>query len=670
MPRKLTRHFRLGRRPSSHAKAETQRVIAHNQHETLHAPAKEIEINARSPVPLDSTKPSVAQLPDDVVHTILGLLQRVRPEALQAVALVSSSLYCQARYVQSQHVHIDLDRPNNALDRLSLISRLRHAAAVRAVRVVGFRTSNQDAQDRNQVLVHLVNMMPSMTGLSRFDWHVRQFSLGSSLDDEGWTSLPIPSGILTALPRLGPHLVRLHTSVWCCALESSHDETRTFLHSLEGNQNLSTLSVEVVYMSDEMCRDTMRALKRVLLSCPNLTKLPQIDVHFPRGTCFGGGPEGPYCGFGFSGDEKPPPLQELGLHEYPWGRTNWTGYPNQTGEAVHWARAFDWSQLTRLNLIPDFLLETIAPSLTGVRDLALDQPSPMGIEPLDDITSPLEMLSLSTWKRVGKEPRRIIKFASTLRRLRIHDDESGWKYDSHSFITAPDLIHLSTSLPNLQHLALDMERDKETQQWPYEMLDAIAAFPALRTVELWFAVGHGPPAPQPLLTVSSARHLGDYLRARNDKIQRLTFHSGALDPGSGPRLRCPLGDDFYVPGPSWAKQNSVTFEYEMIYDSEVPNHQRVNVICLDLSSAMNARLCQLAQGATRPQTDPGELGADEIRLIAALDGPLDKVKWNAWLNKQPEVIAYNADTQRIHDEIEAIINRSSLRRRLAALVRR
>ncbi|KAM5369043.1 hypothetical protein ACJZ2D_009138 [Fusarium nematophilum] len=673
MPRKLTRHFRLDRRPSSNAnakaKADAQQATVHDQHdETLRVPAKTVEIKARSPVPLDSTKPSVAQLPDDVVHGILDFLQHVRPEAVQAVALVSSSLYEQARYAQHRHVRIDLDRPDHALDRLGLVSRLGHAAAVQAVRVVGCKTPSQDGKDRDQVLARLASMMPSMTGLQHFDWHVTRPGTASAYDHAGPTSVPIPSDILAVLPRAGPHPVRLQTSLCCNAREDSHVEARTFLRNLEDNQNLSTLSVEVIYMDDQMCLDTMRALKRVLLSCPNLARLPRIDVHYPRGTCFGGDPMDPYCGLGFSGDERPPPLQELGLREYPWGGPGYTGYPIQTRESVHWASTFDWSRLVRLNDVPDFLAIAMAPNLTMLRELALDEPS-YEMELLDEIASPLEMLSFSSWNRVGNEPNRITKFAATLQRLRVHENEPGWRHDQHSFITNPELIHLSTSLPNLQHLALDMERDKETQQWPYATLDAIAAFPSLRTVELWFPLGHESPAPTPLLTVSSARHLGDYLRERNENIQRVTLHSGAPSPFSG-RPSNLLGMDFYVPGPSWAKQNSVSFEYEMVYDGEVADRRRSSVICLDLSSDMNARLCQLAQGATRKQTDPRELSEDEIRLIAALEGPLNKAEWNTWFNKQPEVIAYRAETQRMHDEIEAVHNPPSLLSRMVRLVRK
>lgn len=663
MTRKITRHFRLGRHPWSNADATVNVQRAITEDATL-------DIRARSPVPLDSTKPSTAKLPEPVVHAILDLLQHVCPEALRAVALVSSSMYHQARYVQHQNVCIDLERPNHALSRLDLISRLGHAAAVQAVRVAGYKPSNQDdVEASTQVLARLAGMMPSMTGLHEFTWHVSRCSLGT-YEDVGSTSVPIPSDILATLRRASPPLVRLHTSLYCSALEDSDIKARAFLRSLEGNHNLSTLSVDVVYTNHQVCRSTMHALKRVLLSCPNLSKLPQIHVHYPRVASLEGQAMDPYCGLGFSDVEKPPPLRELGVLDYPWGAPGFTGYPIQDRETLHWANTFDWSRLTRLNHIPDSLADTLAPYLTTLREVALDEPSSIDMGFLDDLASPLEMLSFSSWKRVGNKPWRITKFGATLRQLRVHQNEPCWGHDSHAFITNPDLIHLSTSLPHLEHLALDMERDQETQQWPYAALDTIAAFPSLHTVELWFALGRGPPAPEPTLTVRSARHLGDYLRQRNENIQRVILHSGAPRPYTGRLERQVLGSDFYTPRHTWDQYNSVTFEYQMVYDAVAMNHRRSSVICLDLSSDMNARLRRLAQGAaTRQQINPEELDAAEIRLISALDGPLGKVEWDAWFNKQPEVIAYRADMRRAAKEAEYMY-RPTLLRILTRLVKK
>ncbi|RSM11084.1 hypothetical protein CDV31_006983 [Fusarium ambrosium] len=671
MPRKITRYLRLDRCLFSNAKAEADvhQLIEHGRQQTLSMPAQEVDIKAHSPVPLDSTKPSVTQLPDHVVHDILDLLWHVRPGTLQDVALVSSWLYKQARYVQHQHVLIDLDKEDHVLDRLSLISRLGQAAAVQTVRVLGSKLHIQDDKDHDQILAHLVSMIPFMTGLRHFHWDVsRRHSTSPIPAHFGLMSVPIPSDIMAILSRVGPPLVRLHTSLFCNGLQDSHVQARAILRNLEQCQNLSTLSVDITYTDHQVCFGTMSALKRVLLSCPNLTRLPRIDVHYPRVRCFPGALEDSYCGLGFSHDEKPPPLQELGLLEYPWGGPRRIGYPIETREVDHWASAFDWSRLVHLNDVPEFLMTDMAPHLPMLTELTLNRPTSYGIEVLDDIESPLESLSFSDWKHLGNEPKRITRFAATLQRLRVHQEEPPGSYDNRGFITDSDLILLSTSLPHLQHLALDIERDQEAQQWPYTTLDAIAAFPSLRTVELWFRLGHKPPAPTPLLTVSSARYLGDYLWGRNENLQRMTFHSGAPGPLSGnPSIA--FGMDFYIPGPPWAKHNSVTFEYEMVYDSDMTEHRKRSITCLDLSSSMNARLKKLAQGGTRQQTDADELNADDIRLIAALDGPLNKGEWSSWHKRQPEVIAYQAENKRIYDEVEAIIN-PSLLNRLARLFKR
>ncbi|RSL43121.1 hypothetical protein CEP53_011850 [Fusarium sp. AF-6] len=213
MPRKIARYLCC---PFSNAKAEADvhQLIDHGRQQTLAMPAQEVNIKARSPVPLDSTKPSVTQLPDHVVHDILDLLWHVRPGTLQDVAL---------------HVLIDLDKEDHVLDRLSLISRLGQAAAVQTVRVLGSKLHIQDDKDHDQILAHLVSIIPFMTGLRHFHW-----------------------------------------------------DARAILRNLEQCQNLSTLSVDITYTNHQVCFGTMSALKRVLLSCPNLTRLPRIDVHYPR----------------------------------------------------------------------------------------------------------------------------------------------------------------------------------------------------------------------------------------------------------------------------------------------------------------------------------------------------------------------------------------------------
>ncbi|KAK7421103.1 hypothetical protein QQZ08_010107 [Neonectria magnoliae] len=415
-----------------------------------------VSIATREPVPLDHARPSVAQLPDPIIRRILTFLHDIRREDLQTIASLSSSLYEQVRCVQHSYVHCDLDKNEHVLDRLHLIGRLGQFPAIRTLKVSG-RKCEKGQEESNEILARLAVVMPAMTGLRDLAWEV---GCTGPDDRKRATVMPLSTSILAALP-LG---LRLRTSVF-------YNES-TFLHRLASSQSLYTLSVEVTFVDEQDCVETMRALKTVLLSCPNLTRLPMIDV---------------------------------------------------------------WSK--------------------EVRTAAL--------------------------------------------------------------ATASDLVHLSKSLPHLEHLALDITRDDETQEWLYAVLDAIAAFPCLRTVELWFPLDMKPPAPSPPFTASSARHLFRYLRERNENMPRATLHSGSTLP---PIKGC--FESLIDLGPSWAMHNSVDFVCDIVYDSESPDGG-LNVWCRDLSKHMNAQLYSLSQRAGRELLDPQKLDADGLHLRVALDGPLD-----------------------------------------------
>ncbi|KAK7420224.1 hypothetical protein QQX98_002879 [Neonectria punicea] len=576
----------------------------------------EVSIVTREPVPLDRARPSVAQLPDPIIRRILTFFHDIRPEDLQTVASLSSALYEQARYVQHSNVHIDLDKSRHVLDRLHLVGRLGQFPAIRTLKVSG-RKCEQAQEESNEILARLVVVMPAMTGLRHLDWDVGCTRPGAL---KRATVVPLSTSILAALPAG----LRLRTFVFCNETKESHVQARTFLHRLASNQSLCTLSIQVTFIDEQDCVETMRALKKVLLSCPNLTRLPMIDVWYPRGGCNGYGPPqvegGPYCGLGLVNGEKPPALEELCMRDYPWGlerARHCQGYIAKGYEWDYWAETFDWSRLVRLNDVPYFLASAIAHKLPRLRELVLENQVCAGIDAdfLHQVSSPLQLISLSSWNRVDSMPELISRHGTTLRRLKIHEPERGWDNGRHTFATAPDLVHLSKSLPHLEHLVLDITRDDETQEWPYAALDAIAAFPRLRTVELWFPLGMKPPAPAPLLTASSARHLFHYLRERNGNIQRVTLHSGApLPPAKG------FFESLLDLGPSWAMHNSVGFVCDMVHDGESPDSW-LSAWCPDLSTHMNAQLPSLIQRAGRELPYPQKLDADGLRLRVALDGP-------------------------------------------------
>ncbi|RYP16767.1 hypothetical protein DL767_010133 [Monosporascus sp. MG133] len=586
-----------------------------------------ISITIREPVPLDPSRPSVAQLPDPVVRLILSFLQDLSPGDILTVASLSSSLYEQARYVQHRVVHINLDKSRHVHDCLDLIMCRGLLPAIRTLEVSG-RHDDELLKENNEILTRLADMLPGMTGLRDLDWQVGRAR--GQHDLERTTAVPIPALIMELLP---PEL-RLHTSVFCTHSKESHAQARKFLDCLANKQNLRTLSVRILFIEEQDCLETMRALKKVLLSCSNLTRLPLLNVWYPNEGCEGYGPPlmgGLYCGLGLSNGERPPPLEELGMRQYPWGlegAPQCQGYPEKGFEWDYWAKTFDWSRLTRLNHIPYFLASAIAPTLTGLRELTLEQFSSVEADFLDEVTSLLEILSISGWSRVDNNPNPINRHGATLRKLKIHQPERWWRDDTHVFLTAADLVQLSNGLPHLEELAIDIARDENANGWPYGALDAIAKFSSLRTAEVWFPLGIEPPAPRPFLTISSARHLFSYLRERNESIQRLILHSGAPVPPVAFFFATLISRE-----PSWAMRNSVTFVCDMVYDGDA-EERRLSVTCPDLRTDMNAQLCRLAQQADRGRMDPRELDVDGLRLRAALDGPLTMDEWEAWQHEQ------------------------------------
>ncbi|KAM5343419.1 hypothetical protein ACJ41O_011956 [Fusarium nematophilum] len=591
-----------------------------------------IIIAARKSMPRDPASPSVAQLPDPVVQRILTFLHVLWPEYIRTVALLNSSWYEQARYVQHRHVHVNLDRSRHVLDRLRLISRLGQLVAIRTLQVSGREYDQGQKESNDEILAYLAAILPAMTGLRDLDWDVGSAS----------TAVPVSAPILAALPAG----VRLRTFVFCHAAKESHIQARAFLRRLVGNQRLCTLSVQVTFLQEQDCLETMRVLKEVLLSCPNLTRLPRIDVWYPRGGCIGYGPplgeEAPYCGLGLSDGKRPPALEELGLRDYPWGLEgvrHCQGYPARGYEWDYWAETFDWSRLVRLNYVSPTLTSAIAPRLTSLRELVVDDlDSQIDGDFLQNVTAPLELMVFKSWDCVNSRPELINRFGETLRELKIHEPE-GWPRSKTP--TATDLVYMSKCLPHLENLSLDIARDQDTQDWPYKALEAIAAFPSLRIVELWFPLGREPPAPAPLLTASSAGHLFHYLReqSKNKTIRRVTFHSGAPTAPSPFAILINPG----LSQPSWAMHNSVSFVCDMAYNGEslqkeVEEEEEVrwpSVSCPELSTEMNARLHVLAQEVDRKLlSDPRKLNADTLRLRVALHGPLVEAEWEAWKDRQ------------------------------------
>ncbi|KAI4866633.1 hypothetical protein F4820DRAFT_243761 [Hypoxylon rubiginosum] len=577
-----------------------------------------VPIIAREPVPLEREKSSLAHLPDHVVRHIFNYAQESSTEDILTVALLSSSLYGHARYVQHRVVHIDLNESRQTRNRLDLIVCRNLLPAIRILKVSG--RDRDELADREETLIRLADMLLGMTGLRDLDWDVGEK-----------TAVPIPISILKSLPF---HM-RLHTRVICEESAESHSQGREFLAYLANNRNLFTLSVRVWFITELECLKTMQALKKVLLSCPNLVRLPLIDVGYPgrppHGIMDGPGLGAPYCGLGLSGVEKPAPLEELGIQFYPWGHERRQaqeiyaeGYPEKGLEWDYWANTFDWSQLLRLNDIPCEVASVMLPKLVSLKEMVVADRCYAWDKTtfLNEIPSTLELLSIPSWEHVGYKPDSIIRHGTQLRRLEVHRAE----HMPYHFVTDQDLVQLCDGLPRLEELAIDIARDENTNDWPYGALDAIARFPRLRTVELWFQLGYGrDPAPTPFVTVSSASYLFGYLCKRSKSIQRLILHSGA--PSSlimtGPYTR---------DKPFWAMQNSVTLVCNMAYEGNAKGGV-LSVTCPNLSNELNRKLARLSRG----EGDGiilADLDVKELPLKTALDGPLTMAEWEDWQHQR------------------------------------
>lgn len=603
------------------------RVWAHQLHllsRREHAPGL---IAGREPVPLDPTRPTIACIPEDVRLHLLRFIQDTNPSAMHTIALLSSAFYHSVRYIQQHTVQIDLDKEEHAFRCLDIISRYNLLVAIRVLKIsgcTGTATRRDLSTEEYKILSLLVGMLPGMTGLVDIHWQV-------GLET---TSVPIPLPILRCLPPR----VRLHTSAICNSGRDDnlvYRQTCDFLSQLIDNRNLFSLSIHITYYTESACVETGRTLKRVLLSCPNLVRIPLLHMWFYKSLVHGvvDGPSGrhPYCGLGLSGGERPPALEELGLSDYPWGlerlgtRSSFcgyycVGYPERGIELEYWADTFDWSRLTTLRSFPKQLAMRIAPKLVCLQEVTFEEGFPNLAEFLEEIPVGLENLTFLNWGDIPNDPSSMIRHGQTLRRLMIHGKHEPWP--ANTLTTGDQLIGLCDELPHLEVLALELARDQIKNDWPYSTLDCIAKFPKLRNVELWFELGKDSDTPPiPHLTIFAARQLFRYLRERNKNIQRLELHAGF--PYCH-RIWCNFSE--YT---CWAKHNSVSFVCDISVFEGIAADGFSRVTCSNLSAEWNAELSRAAEeGSVEGLYEEAQKWPTALKV--ALRGPLTSQEWTEW----------------------------------------
>lgn len=598
-------------------------------------------ITAREPVPLDPERTSLGMLPYHIILLILRFIQDSSPGDVRKIAALSSTLYEMARYVQCHTLNINLQQSSIAHNRLDLLSRNLLSPAVRSLKVYGGKRNirMQDEGVADEILTQLANMLPDMTGLRDLHWHVKSEKNSSVLGrfEPMEATVKIP---LSIIHHLSPQ-VRLHTSVTCedTPIKMNQGNARELLSQLTENKNLFSLSVEIRFWEELECRKTMHLLKDVLLSCPNLVRIPMLDVWYPHGPSYHGPADklmrqAPYCGLGFFDGESPPALEELGINQYPWGERHselshrgfcfCSEYPERGSEQHYWAQNFDWSQLQRLNGIDHDLALDIAPKLTHLKEVV-----GQNANFLQTIPTMLKLLDIPYWSRVDWKPDSITRHGAELRKLRIHGYPQSWI--TERLLNDEDLLTLCNGLPHLEELAIDVAIDSKASDWPYSSLEIIAKFRSIRVVSLWFELGEEsvtPPAPA--LTVLAARQMFEYLHTRNRNIRRLEVDSRASSTAGG----LYYGEYHQY---SWEAKRCRRFVCEIqTYDCD---SARLSVTCPDFSDEMNLELDRLA-------TENGEErraiynDSRDLLLKVAIDGPLSLDEYSAWdqSRKRPKAI--------------------------------
>ncbi|MCJ1465492.1 hypothetical protein MMC07_004110 [Pseudocyphellaria aurata] len=219
-----------------------------------------------------------------------------------------------------------------------------------------------------------------------------------------------------------------------------------------------------------------------------------------------------------------------------------------------WRGAMDWTKLQYLEIIhpPLLFVEDMAGQLPSLKSLKL---GPVYIECGKDLVadtttefimkSPkLEKLSLHGYTALLDWNKITFRHGETLQELTITQYESCDPFNPRPTFSASKIQDLKASCPNLAKLGLDINRNCT---WPYPILDALATFPKLRALDLFFELGedlhideehsrYWDPFEEednsafrlPRVSTSSALHLFRHLRSRKAgvELERLAVHAG------------------------------------------------------------------------------------------------------------------------------------------------
>lgn len=597
------------------------------------------------------SKASLLGLGTDLLLMIVELLPTCD---IKSLCLVSSYFHCTAKDGLFRNLRLDLideafykwkqclKKPNSSgipsemgpveMDflqteqRLSWLEKNDLLPAVRSLEVSGISSRINRAADvrgdgqaweraeldkRTDLICRCI---PQMTGLKHVIWH----------------GAAVPYEILAALHSC-PN-VKL-------SIISTDSHEYSPLQRLKACPNLHALDIQHSFVDAEECLVVTRPLREILLTCPNLKKL-RLNIGLPSSGCVVHGQPVEYHGIGLHGGERPPPLEELHIDEYPfgdkapdpsgfeiWGLGNYEGYPADMEELRYWEETFDWSQLRKLGCSRIGFVSSLMAKLSAspLEEISVewgrddDEPAYMSL--------PTTLKAIKVDRFAGITLAGITRQGRTLQRLRIHQTEfydDKWNNDS---IDRVSLREIREHCPKIEELELDIARHGD---WPYATLDILAGFPRLHTLTLWFELGirQGHDPTTPYLNFSAAAKLFKYIHSRNPHIQKLILHSGA-PPG--------LGHGLYRWHAHWPQENSTTFKCILSSrDDEAPKGI-FTTSCTKLSEAENYilrdLLAQYPEGAVPlggelGRSRKGRRGRKSRRNCkVAWEGPMSKEQW-------------------------------------------
>ncbi|KAI0010768.1 hypothetical protein F4779DRAFT_638395 [Xylariaceae sp. FL0662B] len=540
---------------------------------------------------------SLTDLGNDILVMIFDLLSEdASPRTLHSLSMVNSHFSQLARYQRCRTLRFNVS--DDVGPKFASIEQHGLWHAVRRITVTG--------EGRGVALDLLQATLPQMTGLRDLELH---------------TSC-IPAALLDAL-RAHRSRIRLHARVTDLRHRSRRPPTReeTNLARLRGCPNLHALDVRATYVRAAECLEVTRPLREILLTCANLRAL-RLRVGQPAGGCviYSAPPE--YCGFGFAGGERPAAaLEELDLVEYPFGREDWddadpdyeyyskenqVGYPGRGYEPDYWAAAFDWSRLRHLRTYHDRMVfdEAMLRQLTALREVEFTNVSGGADDEhrrfYAEVPAALESIRVQHLAHVGVAG--LARHGRSLRALSIHREEdwgrqerSHW-HEAAALVDAAALQQTRAACPRIEELTVDVARDGA---WPWTTLDELAAFPALRSLTVWWelgvADGNNPVRPYATFAATRAlleRVLGIRERRGLPRLRDLVVRSGAPPE---------VGHGLVAEEAFWPEYNSTAFRCTLAERDDEAALGRYAVECCGLNARGNAILRRAAETGEDPE---------------------------------------------------------------------